>query len=92
MLLPRERWVRADRLASDAIRKKDEKLAREWAGVQGTYFKQCRQCAEAMGLSITSRCRLVVPEVMVNAARTEGEEDEFTRLLKQRQEAALAGA
>ena len=91
-LVARERWVRADRLASDAIRKKDEKLAREWAGVQGTYFKQCRQCAEAMGLSITSRCRLVVPEVMVNAARTEGEEDEFTRLLKQRQEAALAGA
>ena len=91
-LVARERWVRADRLASDAIRKKDEKLAREWAGVQGTYFKQCRQCAEAMGLSITSRCRLVVPEVMVNAARTEGEEDEFTRRLKQRQEAALAGA
>lgn len=91
-LVARERWVRADKLASAAIRKKDEKLAREWKGVQGSYFKQCRQCAEAMGLSITSRCRLVVPEVMVNAARTEGDEDEFTQLLKKRQEAALAGA
>ena len=90
--MARERWVRADKLASAAIRKKDEKLAREWTGVQGSYFKQCRQCAEAMGLSITSRCRLVVPEVMVNAARTEGDEDEFTQLLKKRQEAALAGA
>ena len=29
---------------------------------------------------------------MVNAARTEGDEDEFTQLLKKRQEAALAGA
>ena len=91
-LVARERWVRADKLASAAIRKKDEKLAREWTGVQGSYFIQCRQCAEAMGLSITSRCRLVVPEVMVNAARTEGDEDEFTQLLKKRQEAALAGA
>lgn len=89
-LVARDRWVRADKLASAAIRSKNEKLAREWTGVQGTYFKQCRQCAEAMGLSITSRCRLVVPEVMVNAARTEGEEDDFTRRLKQRQEAALA--
>lgn len=91
-LVARERWVRADKLASAAIGKRDEKLAREWTGVQGTYFKQCRQCAEAMGLSITSRCRLVVPEVMVNAARAEAEEDEFTRRLKQRQEAALAQA
>ena len=89
-LVARDRWVRADKLTSAAIRSKNEKLAREWTGVQGTYFKQCRQCAEAMGLSITSRCRLVVPEVMVNAARTEGEEDDFTRRLKQRQEAALA--
>lgn len=45
-LTARERWVRADKLASAAIRARDEKLAREWASVQGTYFKQCRQCAE----------------------------------------------
>lgn len=60
-LTARERWVRADKLASAAIRARDEKLAREWTTVQGAYFKQCRQCAEAMGLSVTSRCRLVVP-------------------------------
>lgn len=84
-LVARDRWVRADKLASAAIRDKDEKLAREWAGVQGTYFKQCRQCAEAMGLSVSSRCRLVVPEVLKNAAADTGGEDEFTRALRARQ-------
>ena len=84
-LVARDRWVRADKLASAAIRDKDEKLARECTAVQGTYFKQCRQCAEVMGLSISSRCRLVVPDALVNAAKDDGEEDEFTRTLRARQ-------
>ena len=90
-LVSRERWTRADRLASAAIRQKDEKLAKEWAGVQGTYFRQCRQCAEVMGLSISSRCRLVVPEVLVSAAKDEGAVDEFTRALQARQARAAGG-
>ena len=88
-LVSRERWQRADRLASAAIRQKDEKLAREWTGIQGAYFKQCRQCAEAMGLSISSRCRLVVPEVLANAARETDEVDEFTQALRARQARAM---
>lgn len=33
-----------------------------WAKVQETYFKQCRSSANDLGLSISSRCKLVVPE------------------------------
>lgn len=90
-LVARERWQRADKLASAAIRQKDERTARAWTGVQSTYFRQCRQCAEVMGLSISSRCRLVVPEFLANAARDEGEEDEFTRKLRSRQARAAGG-
>lgn len=89
----RERWQRADKLASAAIRDKDEKLAKEWTAVQGTYFKQARQCAEVMGLSVTSRCRIVVPEVLKNAAAAPSGNtpDEFSQRLRARQEAALSG-
>lgn len=92
--LSRERWLRADKKAGAAIRTGDEKLAREWTGIQGTYFKQARSCAEAMGLSVTSRCRIVVPLAIQNAARAPAgdEADEFTRKLRQRQAAALAEA
>ena len=88
-LVARERWHRADRLASAAIRAKDDKLAKEWTGIQSTYFKQCRQCAEVMGLSISSRCRLVVPEVLATAAKEADETDEFTRALRARQARAM---
>lgn len=84
-LVSRDRWVRADKLASTAIRAKDEKLAREWTGVQSSYFKQCRQCAEAMGLSVSSRCRLVVPPALAAAAVEADEVDEFTQALRARQ-------
>lgn len=90
----RDRWLNADRRAARAIRSGDEKLAKEWTGVQASYFKQARQCAESMGLSVTSRCRIVVPAAVVNAAGAspEAEEDEFTKMLRSRQNAALAEA
>lgn len=88
--LARERWQRADKLASAAIRAKDETAATKWAGVQATYFRQCRQCAEVLGLSISSRCRLVVPPAMRTAAVPVAE-DEFTKALRARQAKAAGG-
>ena len=29
---------------------------------QDKYFKQCRQCASDLGLTISSRCKLVIPK------------------------------
>ena len=33
----------------------------QWAKIQEKYFKQCRSSANDLGLSISSRCKLVVP-------------------------------
>ncbi|MFU2433406.1 MAG: hypothetical protein ACM678_06045, partial [Clostridiales bacterium] len=92
--LCRERWTKADKKAAAAISKNDEKLAKEWTSIQGAYFKQARQCAEAMGLSVTSRCRIVVPTAVVNAAGAaagdQGGTDEFTEMLRRRQDSALS--
>ena len=33
-----------------------------WAKIQERYFKQCRSSANDLGLSISSRCKLVVPQ------------------------------
>ena len=46
-----------------------------------------------MGLSVTSRCRIVVPAALPPAAGAPAEEDdEFTRLLRARQDAAMEKA
>lgn len=33
-----------------------------WSKIQERYFKQCRSSANDLGLTISSRCKLVVPE------------------------------
>ena len=33
----------------------------KWSKIQERYFKQCRSSANDLGLSITSRCKIVVP-------------------------------
>lgn len=42
--------------------KNDPLLFEQWSKVQERYFKQCRASANDLGLSISSRCKLVVPE------------------------------
>lgn len=60
------------------------KQAKLWAEVQAKYFAAARRCASEMGLTISSRCRLIVPQT----AEQDEPEDEFTRALRERQRAA----
>lgn len=60
-----------------------------WGKVQERYFKQARNCANDMGLTVTSRCRLVLPAALPAAAFQSDEgADEFTQALLARQQRA----
>lgn len=41
--------------------KNDPMIFDKWSNIQERYFKQCRSSANDLGLSISSRCKLVVP-------------------------------
>lgn len=63
------RYITANDFYIGAVKKmrtKDVKdnpiLFDAWAKIQERYFKQCRASANDLGLSISSRCKLVVPE------------------------------
>lgn len=72
-------------------RGRDLEAAESWGRVQERYFKQARNCANDMGLTVSSRCRLVLPSNLPAAAFTPSEGvDEFTERLRQRQADALA--
>ena len=60
--MSRDAWVAAHLKARDALDMDDAKEAGTWSRVARTYFDQCQQCASSMGLTIASRCRLVVPK------------------------------
>ena len=62
----------------------DSKEADRWGNIQNRYFAAARRCAAEMGLTISARCRLVIPQKDEQPLP----EDDFTRLLRQRQQAA----
>ena len=63
------RYITANDFYINAVKKMRTKEVKDdpikfgaWAKIQERYFKQCRASANDLGLSISSRCRLVVPE------------------------------
>ena len=55
-------YAQACKMAGEALAAKNSALAEKWTKIQDTYFKHARACANDMGMTITSRCRLVLPE------------------------------
>lgn len=80
-LVAQRQYTAASIQVQDFLDQEKVEEAAAWSKLQETYFKQCRNCANDMGLTITSRCRLVVPKA------EEPEEDEFTAFLRRRQAA-----
>ena len=62
----------------DALDAQNAEAAAEWMNIQDKCFKQANKCANDMGMTLTSRCKLVVPK------KEEPEEDEFTAFLQRR--------
>ena len=63
------RYIVANDFYINAVKQMRKKEVRDdpykfemWAKIQERYFKQCRSSANDLGLSISSRCKLVVPE------------------------------
>ena len=69
-LVAQHQYILAAQEAEQALSRRDQEGADDWGKIQERYFKQARNCANDMGLTVTSRCRLVVPD-----APQKGEED-----------------
>lgn len=76
-LVAQHSWVAASREAADALDRQDQ-AAEGWSRIQDRYFKQARACANDMGLTVTSRCRLVVPEDL----RPKEDDNPFLQLIQ----------
>lgn len=81
-LIAHEIYFKATSHIQEAISRGWSGEAVKWSSVQGKYFNQCRECANDLGLTITSRCKLVVPQ------KDDPEENAFERMMKERQNRA----
>lgn len=80
-LVAQDQYSAACRLVRDALDREDAEDVNAWSKTQDTCFKQARACANDMGLTITSRCRLVLP-----ASSTAEEENPYEKMMRQREE------
>lgn len=60
-LTARQEYNDASVYVRDALTAGDAKTAKSWAKTRNTFFTEARTCANALGLTIDSRCRLVAP-------------------------------
>lgn len=80
-LVAQHQFTAACRMVQDALDQEDPDMVNKWTRAQKSYFEQARACANDLGLTITSRCRLVVPEAR------KPEENPFLQLMEARRRA-----
>lgn len=61
-LLAKEKYLKYTKLLNKAIRESDIVAMERLTSMQDKAFKQCRACANDLGLTIASRCKLIVPQ------------------------------
>lgn len=81
-LIAHQLYLKATNHIQSAISEGKSGEAVKWSSVQGKYFQQCRDCANDLGLTVTSRCRLVMPKT------DEPEENAFERMMRERMKRA----
>lgn len=58
---------------------KDIERLKEYTSIQDKYFKQCRAAANDLGLSISARCRLIVPKTTTEPPKNKFERFQNTQ-------------
>lgn len=78
-VMSRQQYVASTAMLTKATKDGDLSEMRRIALIQDKAFNQCRACASDLGLSITSRCKLVVPQIEVKAQERPG--NKFAKFL-----------
>lgn len=82
-LVAQRQYTAAVRRVQDALDAQNVEDVAAWGREQERCFKQCRACAADLGLSISSRCRLVIPEGL-RPPKEDPAETAFLQLLEGR--------
>ena len=86
-LMSKQNWILAHEKAKDSLMFDDDpKVVDKWTKIANQYFNQCQSCASAMGLTISSRCKLVVPQT-----KDEEDNDPMAKMLAERMAKRASG-
>lgn len=80
-LVAHQHWLTCTKQVNRYLQAADVGNADSWSRMQERYFKQARNSANDLGLTVTSRCRLVVPGSGTGTQPTE-ETNPFLQLIQ----------
>ena len=60
-LIAKQSYLRATKKFTDALNHGDADGASKWSAIQDRCFRQCRAAGMDLGLTVSSRCNLVIP-------------------------------
>ena len=70
-LVAHQHWLACTKQVNKYLQAADVENADSWSRMQERYFKQARNSANDLGLTVTSRCKLVVPGAGTGTQPTE---------------------
>ena len=76
--MAQRQYTAASIKTQEYLDQEDAESAAAWSKLQEKYFNQARSCANDMGMTITSRCKLVLPE----GAKPEADQNPFLTLIQ----------
>lgn len=82
-LVARTQWVAATAQVQTALQQRNSEATAAWGVIQERAFRQARSCASDLGLTVSSRCRLVLPE-----GTRQPEANPFEKLMEERRRRA----
>ncbi len=62
-IISKQIYLKYTSLLTKEINHSNIQKVEKYTNMQDKFFKQCRACATDLGLTITSRCRLIVPKI-----------------------------
>lgn len=76
-LIAESNYLRATNRLTSAMNAGNSREADRWSAMQDRFFRQCRAAASDLGLTVSSRCSLELPQVFVPDAPSGEERDLF---------------
>lgn len=76
-LIAKQQYVSATNQVTVALRGGSLTSAEKWSVLQDRFFKQCRRCAQELGLTVSARANIVLPQTIDTDGMTPEEADMF---------------
>lgn len=76
-LIAKQQYISATNQVTMALRNGSISSVEKWSAVQDRFFKQCRRCAQELGLTVSARANILLPQAVDTESSSAEEADMF---------------